>query len=352
MRSPTRELDAAAAQAARSSLRGGWARARWWPPRSAAGRGLRRAAARAAAPRRGARSAQPFGRRSGPRPRSWSTRRSTGDEADVPLRRSVDPEQTHSIIHTSGTSGRPQRRGAQLANHRRQRAGLGREPGGRGGRPLALPCCRSSTSAGWRSCRARRSTAPRPCCTSASTPSACATRLAGRGGHACVAGADDARAAARRGPRARAGAAARRPAGRRADPGRAARMGARGRTPGIAHLRDDRDRLAGRDRAARRAQRAAAARRRARASATTARSSCAGRWWRRALSGPDGWLHTGDRGRLDAEGRLHVDGRIKEIIVTGGENVSPVEVEEALLSHPAVADAGVAGCPTRSGGRR
>ena len=59
----------------------------------------------------------------------------------------------------------------------------------------------------------------------------------------------------------------------------------------------------------------------------------------------EGWLHTGDRGRLDASGRLHVEGRIKEIIVTGGENVSPLEVEEALLAHPAVADAAVAARP-------
>jgi o-succinylbenzoate---CoA ligase len=57
----------------------------------------------------------------------------------------------------------------------------------------------------------------------------------------------------------------------------------------------------------------------------------------------DGWLHTGDRGRLDEDGRLHVQGRLKEIIVTGGENVAPAEVEEALLGHPAVVDAGVTG---------
>jgi o-succinylbenzoate---CoA ligase len=57
----------------------------------------------------------------------------------------------------------------------------------------------------------------------------------------------------------------------------------------------------------------------------------------------DGWLHTGDSGRIDELGRLHVDGRLKEMIVTGGENVAPVEVEEALLAHPAVADAGVTG---------
>lgn len=59
----------------------------------------------------------------------------------------------------------------------------------------------------------------------------------------------------------------------------------------------------------------------------------------------DGWLHTGDRGRLGADGRLHVEGRLKEVVVTGGENVSMVEVEEALLAHPAVADAGVVGRP-------
>jgi o-succinylbenzoate---CoA ligase len=57
----------------------------------------------------------------------------------------------------------------------------------------------------------------------------------------------------------------------------------------------------------------------------------------------DGWLHTGDLGRLDEAGLLHVEGRKKELIVTAGENVAPLEVEAALLSHPAVADAGVAG---------
>jgi O-succinylbenzoic acid--CoA ligase len=60
---------------------------------------------------------------------------------------------------------------------------------------------------------------------------------------------------------------------------------------------------------------------------------------------PDGWLHTGDRGRLDGDGRLFVEGRLDDVIVTGGENVAAAEVEEALLAHPAVADAAVAGRP-------
>jgi len=59
----------------------------------------------------------------------------------------------------------------------------------------------------------------------------------------------------------------------------------------------------------------------------------------------DGWLHTGDFGRIDAEGFLWVDGRIANVIVTGGENVAAEEVEEALVAHPAVAEAAVLGRP-------
>jgi acyl-CoA synthetase (AMP-forming)/AMP-acid ligase II len=59
----------------------------------------------------------------------------------------------------------------------------------------------------------------------------------------------------------------------------------------------------------------------------------------------DGWLHTGDRGRLDAGGGLVVEGRLDDVIVTGGENVAAREVEEALLSHSAVVDAAVVGWP-------
>jgi O-succinylbenzoic acid--CoA ligase len=59
----------------------------------------------------------------------------------------------------------------------------------------------------------------------------------------------------------------------------------------------------------------------------------------------DGWLHTGDLGHIDEEGFLYVTGRGSEVIVTGGENVMPAEVEAVLLSHPAVADVAVVGRP-------
>jgi len=60
---------------------------------------------------------------------------------------------------------------------------------------------------------------------------------------------------------------------------------------------------------------------------------------------PEGWLRTGDAGYLDAEGYLFLHDRIKDMIVTGGENVYPAEVENVLLAHPKVADAAVIGVP-------
>ena len=59
----------------------------------------------------------------------------------------------------------------------------------------------------------------------------------------------------------------------------------------------------------------------------------------------DGWLHTGDSGWIDEDGFLWVEGRRDAVIVTGGENVIPEEVEEVLAAHPDVADAAVVGRP-------
>ena len=59
----------------------------------------------------------------------------------------------------------------------------------------------------------------------------------------------------------------------------------------------------------------------------------------------DGWLHTGDLARRDAEGHLWFQGRAKQIIVRAGSNISPQEVEAAIYQHPAVREAGVVGLP-------
>jgi acyl-CoA synthetase (AMP-forming)/AMP-acid ligase II len=59
----------------------------------------------------------------------------------------------------------------------------------------------------------------------------------------------------------------------------------------------------------------------------------------------DGWYHTGDAGYLDEEGFLYIRDRIKDLVITGGENVYPAEVENAVLAHPGVADVAVIGVP-------
>jgi acyl-CoA synthetase (AMP-forming)/AMP-acid ligase II len=66
----------------------------------------------------------------------------------------------------------------------------------------------------------------------------------------------------------------------------------------------------------------------------------------------DGWLHTGDRGWLDAEGYLFVEGRGDDTIIRGGENLSPAEIEDTLLRHPAVGHAAVVGLPDEEWGEK
>jgi fatty-acyl-CoA synthase len=59
----------------------------------------------------------------------------------------------------------------------------------------------------------------------------------------------------------------------------------------------------------------------------------------------DGWLITGDLGHVDASGRVFITGRTKDLIIRGGHNIDPAAIEECLLRHPAVADAGAVGMP-------
>ncbi len=61
--------------------------------------------------------------------------------------------------------------------------------------------------------------------------------------------------------------------------------------------------------------------------------------------GPDGWMRSGDLGYMDGDGFVFITGRMKELIIKGGENIAPREIDEALLRHPAVLEAAAVGVP-------
>ena len=63
-----------------------------------------------------------------------------------------------------------------------------------------------------------------------------------------------------------------------------------------------------------------------------------------------GWLHTGDMGHLDEDGYLFITDRTKDLIISGGSNIYPREIEEALLTHPAVRECAVVGVPDKTWG--
>ena len=66
----------------------------------------------------------------------------------------------------------------------------------------------------------------------------------------------------------------------------------------------------------------------------------------------DGWFRTGDLGIIDADGNVSVTGRIKDIIIRNAENISALEIEEALYQHPAVVDVAVVAAPDARTGER
>ncbi len=64
----------------------------------------------------------------------------------------------------------------------------------------------------------------------------------------------------------------------------------------------------------------------------------------------DGWFRTGDIGHLDADGFLYVSDRLKDMIISGGENIYPAEIERVLAEHPTVGDVAVIGVPDEQWG--
>jgi 2-furoate---CoA ligase len=81
-----------------------------------------------------------------------------------------------------------------------------------------------------------------------------------------------------------------------------------------------------------------------------------GGYWRRpdadAKAIRDGWYHTGDMARLDEDGDLWIEGRLDDMVISGGENIHPLEVENVLARHPGVLEVAVVGAPDERLGRR
>src|SRR5439155_14583345 len=69
-----------------------------------------------------------------------------------------------------------------------------------------------------------------------------------------------------------------------------------------------------------------------------------------AASIEGGWMHSGDLAVMVEEGYVHIVGRIKDMIIRGGENISPREIEEVLVAHPGVGEVQVIGVPSRKYG--
>jgi fatty-acyl-CoA synthase len=66
----------------------------------------------------------------------------------------------------------------------------------------------------------------------------------------------------------------------------------------------------------------------------------------------EGWFHTGDLGFIDEDGNVHVTGRIKDLVIRGGENILPIEIENEIYEHPSVKDVSIIGMPDPELGER
>lgn len=77
-----------------------------------------------------------------------------------------------------------------------------------------------------------------------------------------------------------------------------------------------------------------------------------GEYGGRSALDAEGWFATRDRGRLDADGYLFIEGRADDTIIRGGENIAPAEIEDVLLAHPGIVEAAVVGLPDPEWGQR